>query len=151
MGRLRMEEENEEDEEVRLRGREGGVALVGGGVVDVIEGGYNAELLAAELAFEGAEVIPGMIGLIFRANAPKVIPLMTEGFGFAHDFEVEEIRRHYVAMLIERSAIEIGGGLAEKHDQGGSQPAARILGEKERTVAGRRKIGEQGLEVIRGF
>src|SRR5437762_10291569 len=66
----------------------GEVALVRRGVVDVIEGRDEVHLDAAELALEGADVLPRMVGRVLRRDPPEVVPLAAPRLRPAHDLEM---------------------------------------------------------------
>jgi len=83
-----------------LGGRKRCVPIVGVRVVNVIKRRNDIKFPAAELAFEGAEVGPRMVWLVFGSDAPKVIPLMSEGLGSAHDFKMEKIGRHHITIFV---------------------------------------------------
>lgn len=53
------------------------VLRVGGLVVNMVKRRHEVNLHAPDLAFEGAEVLPGMIGGVFRRYSPEVIELQS--------------------------------------------------------------------------
>src|SRR5205807_195213 len=85
----------------------GHITIVSRIVVDVIESRHEMDFRSAKLCLEGGKTLPWMVGLIGRSDAPKVIPLVTQRFGFAHDLEMKKIRGHHVAVNVARAAKKI--------------------------------------------
>ena len=79
----------------------GQIVRVGRRVVSVIESRDELEFHAAELPFEDTDFAPRMLRFVLRRHPPQIIPGTTQRFRPAHDFEVKEIGRHDVAMLVE--------------------------------------------------
>src|SRR5882762_3090544 len=129
----------------------GDVALVRRGVVDVIEGRHETYLDPAELALEGADVLPRMVRLVFRRDPPEVVPLAAHRLGAAHDLEMQEVRRHDSPVQDERRAEEIGGLAAQIRYQRGREPPALVLGEEKRGLPPGRSDRKQRPEVARGL
>jgi len=81
-------------------GKHGGVLVVDSLVVDEIESGHEMEFRAAEFGLEGSEITPRMLWVVCRGDSPQVVTRVTQRFGFAHDLEMEKVRRHHVAMNV---------------------------------------------------
>src|SRR6267154_1947728 len=129
----------------------GDVALVRRGVVDVIERRHEIHLDPAELALEGADVLPRMVRLVFRRDPPEVVPLAAHRLGAAHDLEMQEIRRHGAPVEDEGRAEEIRGLAAQIRHQRGREPPAAVFGEEKRRLPPGRSDRKQGAEVARGL
>ena len=76
------------------RSLRGDVVFIARRVVNVIECRHDNKFLAAELAFEHAEIPPWMGGSVFWSDSPKVVPFVPSGPGSAHNFEMQKIWRH---------------------------------------------------------
>src|SRR4051812_12877343 len=72
----------------------GSIMIVCRGVVNVVERRHELHFKAPELAFEDADVLPGVVGFVFRGNSPEVVPFIAQRLGSAHDFEVQEAWGH---------------------------------------------------------
>src|SRR5947207_9589847 len=76
------------------------ITIVSRIVEDIIEGRHEVHFRSAKLCLEGAKTLPRMVRLIGGSDAPQVIPLMAQRFGFAHDLEMKQIRGHHVAVNV---------------------------------------------------
>src|SRR5689334_22457109 len=67
-------------------------------VVHVIQRRHEAQLVSAEFALEDSNVLPRMVRLVRRRDAPEVIALIPECLCLAHDLEMQKVGRHDVSM-----------------------------------------------------
>src|SRR2546423_105836 len=104
---------------------------------------------AAKFGLENGKVPPGMIRLIIGRDPPQIVPFVSELFCFAHNFKVQEVRRHYFPVNVARTAVKICGSRTKTDYERRRKQHAAILRKKKRTFSKRRKQGYQRFKIIR--
>ena len=88
-----------------------------------------------------------MVRLVEWRDAPQVVPLAARRLGPAHDFEMEQVRRHHAPVQQERAAVDVGCAPAEGDDERGGESPPAVLGKEQRGLAPRYELGEHRAEV----
>src|SRR5438445_408731 len=115
------------------------VFVVSGFIEHKIHRGHQMFFDAAKFGLEDGKVSPGMIRLISGLDPPKIVPLVSEPFCFAHSFKLQEVRRHYFPVNVARTAVKICGSRTKTDYERRRKQHAAIFGKKKRALSKRRK------------